>query len=489
MTPVIWGEFAIKKFRIFDKWLHGATIFDPTMGTANLLESLVEYGIKKGYSLSALPICQLYGNELNSEYYRESLYKFSFQYGVDMSNNFWNRDILELQPLKYSFGILFGNPPWMNFSDLPQHYKESIKSKFFEYHLVENSQKLLLGGARIDIAGLVIQKTIKDFLKEKGDAFFYIPLSLLLNDGANNYFRKYKVHNIQYSLKKVYDFNKINAFDNISTRYGLVHFQRDSKTIFPITYEMHDTDKWKKLLAKPLFYFTNPLSVFQANTIHSFKNFQHIILNKESTPRQGVNSCGANSILYFHSYETISKNYCRVNGNIELPSKFVFPLLTSMNFKRNTLSPNRWVLLPYNKNGKPLELKQLEKYPPLKKYLLSHKEKLQKRKGIMIGSWLKRGFWWALLGVGEYNFYPYKIVWEAYGKKTFRPKIFTENWQASQSLQVYIPVKTEKETKRIYSELQNPAIESYLLSIKMEGTMNWAQPGRIKKLIQFNSGK
>ena len=80
---------------------------------------------------------------------------------------------------------------------------------------------------------------------------------------------------------------------------------------------------------------------------------------------------------------------------------------------------------------------------------------------------------------------PYKVVWEAYGKKEFNPIIFEGMWQANQSLQAFIPTRTIVEARDILQKLKNPAIEAYLLSLKMEGTMNWAQPGKIKKLIKY----
>jgi hypothetical protein len=103
----------------------------------------------------------------------------------------------------------------------------------------------------------------------------------------------------------------------------------------------------------------------------------------------------------------------------------------------------------------------------------------------MLNAMLKRGHWWAMLGVGEYNFFPYKVVWEAYGKSSFNPTIFKGRWQANQSLQAFIPLKTLSEAKKIHSELSDKQIENYLLSLKMEGTMNWAQPGKIKKIIKY----
>ncbi|GAB4245438.1 MAG: hypothetical protein Kow0027_05820 [Saprospiraceae bacterium] len=482
-TPLKWGEFAIERFKIFDDWLAGCSIFDPTMGTGNLLEALILYGKKHGYSIEQLPTERLFGNELNSTYYDIALKKFRTKFNLDMSANFWNEDILKLP--KQKFDILLGNPPWQNFVDLPDKYKAKIKSEFFKYDLIGNSQNLLLGGSRIDIAALIIQKTIQDFLNKGGNAYFFMPLSLLLNDGANQQFRTYKINNTDYAPLKVYDFNDAKVFEGVATRYGLVHFKRNVKSSFPITYERHENGKWKTFCAKPLLHHTNPLSIMDIDAEDILKDFKPISINKESTPRQGVNTCGANNILFFKSYEQIDDSRCLVDNKIVLPSKYVYPLLTARNFKEINCPAQKWVLLPYAQNGKPLEERQVKSEPELYRYLLTHQAHLTSRKGSLIGAWIKKGYWWALLGVGPYNFMPYKIVWEAYGKKEFHPIIVEGVWQANQSLQAFIPTRTIEEAQQILQELKNPAVEAYLLSLKMEGTMNWAQPGKIKKLIKY----
>lgn len=482
-TPLEWGAFAIDKFKIFDDWLAGCSIFDPTMGPGNLLEALVLHGKKLGYSIDQLPTERLFGNELNTEYYDQAIKKFSIKFNFDMSDNFWNEDILSLPPKK--FDILLGNPPWQNFVDLPETYKAKIKSEFFKYDLIGNSQKLLLGGSRIDIAALIVQKTIKDFLKKSGNAYFFMPLSLLLNDGANQQFRTYKINSTYYAPLKVYDFNEAKVFEAVVTRYGLVHFKRDVKASFPITYERYENNSWRTFCAKPLLHETNPLSIIESDAIDILENFEPICINKESTPRQGINTCGANSILFFKSYEKIDDSRCLVDNKVVLPSKYVYPLLTAKNFRESNYPAQKWVLLPYATTGKPLEENQIKSEPELWEYLLTHQEHLASRKGSLIGAWFKRGYWWALLGVGPYNFMPYKVVWEAYGKKEFHPIIFEGMWQANQSLQAFIPTRTIEEARQILQKLKNPAVEAYLLSLKMEGTMNWAQPGKIKKLIKY----
>jgi hypothetical protein len=89
------------------------------------------------------------------------------------------------------------------------------------------------------------------------------------------------------------------------------------------------------------------------------------------------------------------------------------------------------------------------------------------------------------MGVGLYNFTKYKIVWEAYGKKTFSPRLFNGYWQANQSLQAFIPCEDKKTAEQLLVQLSNPLVENYLLASKMEGTMNWAQPGKISSFLHF----
>jgi hypothetical protein len=156
------------------------------------------------------------------------------------------------------------------------------------------------------------------------------------------------------------------------------------------------------------------------------------------------------------------------------------------NFTEAEPVPQRFVLLPYDvSTGRPIERADLENEPSLYAYLLSQKSILQKRKGTLINTWTSRGTWWALLGVGKYSFAPHKIIWEAYGKKTYSPKVFSGNWQGNQSLHAYIPTDDRTAAIDICRQLRNPVVQLYLSSQRMEGTCNWAQPGRIGKLLNI----
>jgi hypothetical protein len=479
-TPPAWAGFAIEKYGLLELWLNGKTVFDPTMGEGNLLAALVETALKNGRTLPDLPLANLFGLEINTAYYRNALEAFMRNYGVDMSANFFNTDILAFNSL--SADVLFGNPPWCNFTNLPPAYKKSIKPFFFEYGLIDDSQKLLLGNSRIDMAALVVQKTITENLKENGEAVFFLPLSLFLNTGAHGAFRRFTAKGKTYSLSSVYDFEDIDVFPNISTRYGLARFEKKNSGHSFVPYFRFENGAWTQYKATAQRK-DSPLLI--PHNTKSIVTIPRIEVPADAQPRQGINPCGAVSVFVFCSHESLDEARCKVNAAHLLPKKYIYPLITSKNFK-NTAEPSKWVLLPYNaQTGKPLSLTEMGEEPLLFAYLQSQKHLLANRKGSLIQTQVKRGLWWSLLGVGPYSFCPYKVVWEAYGKDTFRPQIFQGSWQANQSLQAFIPCADEAMARQILAKLSNPLVQQYLRASKMEGTMNWAQPGKIASILAF----
>jgi len=165
-------------------------------------------------------------------------------------------------------------------------------------------------------------------------------------------------------------------------------------------------------------------------------------------------------------------------------------LLTKECFRNVHSKPKRFILLPYNpETGNPLTDAELNQHPALRSYLHRHMPALENRKGSLLGAWIKRGIWWACLGVGKYSFSPYKVVWEAYGKHNFAPQVFSafegKPWQPNQAMHASIPCSTAKEAEFLLQQLESSHIERYLKSLNIEGTCNWAQPGRIKRFLKF----
>jgi hypothetical protein len=506
-TPFKWATWVLEKYAVFDRWLDGATIFDPTAGAGIFLECLICLAIAKQIPVTDALLARLYANEINADFMEEFFERMRSHYDINFPrSNFFNRDILFFHD-SLRVDIVVGNPPWENFTNLPTAYKESIKPRFHEYGLVHNSKKLLLGSSRIDLSSLIIIKTLQDHLSSNGIAYFFMPLSVFLNDGAGTGFRAYGNQSFQFEIQEIYDFKSEPIFANVSTRYGMVSFQRDRAQTFPIPYfQLKDSLKrrldyvaydleWQKCYARSLFKMDAPLSISSnLAELIELENLDKIQCDRVSKPRQGINSCGAKDLFVFESYQQISETLAQVSNsqfqNLILPSQFLFPLITKSDFDRTDLSLNpvahRYILIPHDRStGKPLSPAQLESYPELRQYLLTYQAPLQNRKGTLIQNWIKKGYWYALLGVGIYAFMPYKVCWQAYGQKQFRAKLFDGHWQGNQALHAYMPVNERAIATQIVSQLNAPIVERYLRSQQMEGTCNWAQPGRIMQLLKF----
>jgi hypothetical protein len=205
-TPLKWGEFAIDKFEIFSKWLNGATVFDPTMGEGNLLESLITYGLKKGFTIESLPTNRLFGNELNTVYFKRALEKFGKKYNLDMSENFSNEDFLRLTPRKYD--IVFGNPPWLNFVDLPESYKEQI----IERYQLKNIHEIWPNLSIYVHGGVSFTPYIKGFMRLLGKPLIYME-TYLASEGFIAYQKRPYVDAMQISLDTglFYEFVPFNS--------------------------------------------------------------------------------------------------------------------------------------------------------------------------------------------------------------------------------------------------------------------------------------
>ena len=486
-TPLRWAEWLINKWDIFDAWLDGAHICDPTAGQGAFPLAMLHIAKQKGVAitperLSRLTLIEIVPSHL--ERFKENVKR---EFGVDFptSQIFCQDVITEARAGKYD--ILVGNPPWANFGDLPTAYKARVKPFFIQEELVPDRQKMLLGSSRVDIAALVLKVALGRLLKKDGVGYFYIPTSLFFGEGAHSGFRNYSARSARngvdarrdFAVDTVYEFTSTKAFEGIGTSYCCAKFRVDTRQDFPVSYFRELDGKWVAHKALPLKNPTDPWRVVQNLDELNTDTRLEISLSPEQKPRQGVNTCGANSIFIFDHKPS------------HLPDQFLYPLVTKEIWRQQTSHPHKWILLPYHQNtGKPLTWEEIEGWDALKAYLQNAQDVLKVRKGTLLRSIMKRGNWWALLGVGAYAFAPFKVIWQAYGRDHFTPIVLSsvdgQMWQGNQAMHAFIPCGSEREALRIKTALENPEIPTLLRQLNGAGKCNWAQPGKIKKILAFD---
>lgn len=488
-TPPQWAGWLINRFQILEEWYSGASVADPTAGNGAFAIALCCEAAKRGYSLNHQNISRLFLAERQAGLIEEFKQKFYDLFGLYFpEKNIVCTDVV-LSPPCFTVDILMGNPPWINFADLPTDYKERLKPYFVAEGLVPDKRQVLLGASRMDLSALILKICLSKLLRRNGKGFFFIPSSLFFGDGAHQGFRSYLAGTRSFGVKQIWDFEGIRVFGSVSTAYCVASFYLDQKQDFPVAYFRGDGVVWQQYHAFPLNHTSDPLRVSQVSQPSGYPKFltssSKVDIPKEQQPRQGVNTCGTNAIFIFTDKPAF------------LPDEFLYPLATKELFQQRTLlgirshaEARKWILIPHNPTtGKPLTASEVQSYEALWKYLSKHRLQLQSRKGVLLGAQISRGYWWSLLGVGIYSFLPYKVMWESYGGRIFNPTIIStcngKPWQGNQAMHAFIPCRDRAQAEQILAQLQSTEFQTTLTELNGAGKCNWAQPGKIKKLLSL----
>lgn len=492
-TPLKWAKWAIEISGAFKCWKNGGRVVDPNMGEGVFIEAFISLANEKSVTITEERIQSLYGFDIRDEGIKAFLKRIEGLYGIKLPHeNYRNLDIINSE-LCEQFDFIVGNPPWVNFQNLPATYKEALKSKFLEYGLISNSGSALLGNSRVDLSALIINLLMHNLLGDTGKLAMFVPSSLFFGGSAHNEFRKYVAKGKHFYLERLHDFGSIPIFSDESshgTPYSFAEFNLTfSKNDFPY-YKMNSNGFWEK----------SNISVSAGKhngylRSKSFEKTRMLTIPKISMPRQGLNTGGRNSLFFGDLVEgSLSDNivlFKNLNNLIfPIETELLYPLLQRENIKGESMALKRLVILPHNKhNGKVLESEELAQYPNALKYIGSLQAELENRKGLLLNVNIRKGLYWGLMGVGEYNFHPYKIVWLTSGESRLQPMLVDnlhgKQWQANQSLQAYMPFREKAEAQIKLEELLELAANLDPEALGTPGTLGWAQPGRMKNILNL----
>jgi hypothetical protein len=480
-TPLPWAIWLIEVSGAFRAWLNGATVLDPTCGDGAFLEAFVALARREGIDITQDVLSRLHGVEIVATDRFRLLDRLRARYGAQLAeDNITTADFITAEiPRRYD--VIVGNPPWINFTDLPGVLKAKWAPAYIRHRLVTDKREVLLGGSRADVASLVVKKALDHLLDERGRAAFFIPLSLFFNSGANDRFRPFPGSAHGYRVVRLWDFGREAVFEGISTRYGAALFDRRGAQTWPVETDVRNNGGWTRSCSMAGDGRSGPWCQSEMTEIDRLTP-PVIEIRPSQQPRQGVNTCGANDVFIFE------RNGGRFRNGLgeawELEEELLFPLMNAGNFGRPLRGPQRWILVPHDAGtGRPLAWDAITQYRHTAGYLSRHRETLMRRKGTLINAHIGRGFWWSLLGVGPYSFAAWKVAWEALGRKSFTPAVLEGRWQGNQAMHAFCPCASAREAEALAASLGRTQVEAWLRSSAMAGTCNWAQPGRIARLL------
>ena len=168
---------------------------------------------------------------------------------ADNQNGIWARII------KNAFAPLFigrvdyvaGNPPWVNWENLPNDYRQSTAPLWQEYDLFRHKgYKAKLGGGKDDVSVLMTYVAHDAFLAEGGRLGFLITQSVFKTGGGGEGFRsfEYEANGTKWHLPPlaVHDLSNFQPFEGATNRTAVFIVGKEKRTFsYPVPYIM-----WKK---------------------------------------------------------------------------------------------------------------------------------------------------------------------------------------------------------------------------------------------------
>lgn len=157
-------------------------------------------------------------------------------------NGIWARIIKNaFAPLfQPKFDYIAGNPPWVNWENLPEDYRRETFPLWSIYDLFPHKGfDAILGKAKDDISILMTYVCLDKYLHEKGQLGFIITQSVFKTAGAGQGFRRFRLDKGRpLKVKAVDDMVNIKPFEGAANRTAIFIVERGSATKYPVPYSL-----------------------------------------------------------------------------------------------------------------------------------------------------------------------------------------------------------------------------------------------------------
>ncbi len=308
------------------------------------------------------------------------------------------------------FDLIASNPPWIDWKNLPEGYRERIKSLCIDRMLFSGDG--ITGGINLNICALISNVSAENWLKRKGILAFLMPQTILfqqsydgfrklrLKDKEKLYFIKlddwtssghpfqpvqqkflsyyfsrnktdYKkgINLTKYNKKKNYklsDFSKMQSFKNVEHIFDkeikLVGQTSEKNTSFSYANSKNELTMFK-LISGESFYIGREGIEFYPQEL--------FLLEPNLKLPQSKNN------FYLNNYQNEKSKYKIPKETIVLEKSFLFPLIKGINIKRFSINKLQYLVpFPYSNDNyrSPLPLKSLQSKAPL---LANHLKKFR----------------------------------------------------------------------------------------------------------------
>ncbi|MEA2065695.1 MAG: N-6 DNA methylase [Thermotogota bacterium] len=347
------------------------------------------------------------------------------------------------------FDFVVGNPPWVNWESLPEHYREDTRKLWDYYGLLERTKGMGLGKVKRDMAMLFTARCIDRYLKEGGKFSFLIPFTTYKTQAGAG-FRKFLVKgywkdkkaNSPCKVLKIHDLVTLYPFEGAINRTSLIVIEKKGETEFPIPCVMWNnprsrgmpqeakleevteaTEQFDMILAPirkgkanvnmPWMIIGEKAysGVIKAMRASKYKAHAGVYTALNSAYWIEIESKQPTGIL-IKNLATVGKKKVKMVREV-VEESLIYPLIQGRNVaKWHGIPEESYIVVPHDeRTGKPLEKGTIKlDFPNTYKFLLQFQTDLEKRPIHKL--WGKRNPFYALYDIGEYTFKPYKVMWK-----------------------------------------------------------------------------
>ncbi len=371
------------------------------------------------------------------------LYKTFLKLEEESKNHVWTAIIKNaFAPLTITgsggkFEYVIGNPPWINWENLPEYYRESTKDLWDHYGLLKKTKGMGLGKVKKDMAMLFVVRCFDRYVSNYGKLSFLIPFTTYKTQAGAG-FRTYLANKCEVS--KVHDLVELFPFEGAINRTSLIIIKK-GKTSFPI-----DGTMWQNPIGREIDQ-DSELEDVKKNTKQFDLVFIPIEKNKPESPWMEISERAYEGVsklvgetpfykAYAGIYTALNQAYwievlsetqdglfitnTRLSGQKKIVRQIksvvekdlIYPLIRGRDVKKWIVNPSSYILVPHNPDtGRPLNQGTIKtKYPRAFDYFYELNDSLERRSIHRL--WGKGNPFYSLYDIGPYTFAPYKVVWK-----------------------------------------------------------------------------
>lgn len=343
------------------------------------------------------------------------------------------------------FEYVIGNPPWVNWENLSEDYRERTKDLYEQYGLFTlGGTEGRLGGGKKDVSMIFTYIAMDEYLTDDGKLGFLIPRVNLKSEKTGDGFRRFQLGDEEHlRCVKAHDMAELEPFD-ASNSTALLVLEKGEQTEYPVSYTVWEKAKrgsinpeWNleqvkdrtvriEKEAAPVRE-NSRTSSWLSSAPGTVETLRKAVGEADYDAHEGSNTGGANGVFWIEILEELNNGNLRVQNLPEMGRKdiqqvegeiepdVVYPLLRGRDINRFSADTELHLILaqdPQERAGIPE--KKMRTDLGLKKtyqFLENFKEPLLERALHQQYHTPGEDPFYSMYNVGPYTVSEHKVVW------------------------------------------------------------------------------